>query len=86
MELKKALSDYTERQFEQFVQEIIDDIGTDNYQDELMSHFDFLVGDIGGTDLIFYSKPGADDSAQGITKTIKNWCEANGLPGFKPRF
>lgn len=55
MELRKALRDYTERQFEQFVQEIIDDIGTDTYQDELMSHFDFLVGHIGGTDLIFYS-------------------------------
>ena len=47
MELRKALSDYTERQFEQFVQEMIDDVGTENYQDELMYHFDLLVGELG---------------------------------------
>lgn len=86
MELRKALSDYTERQFEQFVQEMIDDVGTENYQDELMYHFDLLVGELGGTNLIFYPQPGADDSAEGITKTVKAWCEARSLPGFKSQF
>lgn len=84
MELKKALSDYTERQFEEFVQEMIGDVGTENYQDELMYHFDLLVGELGGTNLIFYPQSGADSSAEGIAKTVSEWCEANGRPGFKP--
>ena len=86
MEFKKTLSDYSEFEFKNFVQEMKDDIGTVTYQDELMFHFDSLVGELGGTDLIFYPELGADTSAQGVTEIVKKWCEANGLPGFKPRF
>ena len=86
MEVTKSLGDYTEFDFKKLVQELKDNLGTDHYQDELITQFDSLVGELGGTDLIYYPKPGADTSAQGVTETVKKWCEANGLPGFKPRF
>ena len=84
MEFKKELSEYTEFEFEHFVQEMKDNVGTEKYQDKLMFHFDSLVGDLGGTDLIYYPEPGADTTAQGVKETVKKWCEANGLPRFKP--
>lgn len=86
MEFKKALSEYTEIEFKKFVQEMKDDVGTVAYQDDLMFHFNSLVGEAGGTDLLFYPEPGSDTSAQGVTETVKKWCEAKGLPGFKPQF
>ena len=86
MELKKSLSDYTEVEFKRLVQEIKDDIGSDKYQDELVGHFRILVKGLGGADLIFYPEPGADNSAEGIAKTVSERCEAKGIPGFKPRF
>lgn len=86
MELKGSLSDYTEFEFKRLAQEIIEVNGSEQYQNELLYHFNMLAGDAGGTDLIFYPKKGADCSAEGIIKTVSEWCEANGLPGFKPRF
>lgn len=84
MELKNTLSDYTELEFKKLVNEIIKVYGTEKYQNELILHFRFLVKDVGGADLIFYPEPGADISAEGIMKTVKERCDAKGLPGFKP--
>ncbi|MCH4873123.1 MULTISPECIES: bacteriocin immunity protein [Pseudomonas] len=86
MEFKKALSDYTEYEFKQLITEIKEDVGTEKYQDDLVFYLNELIGPVGGSDLIFYPKPGADKSAEGIAKTVSDWCEASGLPGFKPRF
>jgi hypothetical protein len=36
-----------------------------------------------GSDLIYYPKPGQDDSPAGIVKTVKEWRKANGKSGFK---
>ncbi|MGO2768857.1 bacteriocin immunity protein [Pseudomonas taetrolens] len=52
--------------------------------DILLLHFRVLVGHPSGADLICHPAPGSDTSAEGITKTVKEWREANGLPGFKP--
>ena len=36
-----------------------------------------------GSDLIYYPKPGQDDSPEGIVKEVKDWRAKNGKPGFK---
>lgn len=42
-----------------------------------------LAGHPDGTDLVFYPEPGEDNSAEGVTKTVKTWRAAQGLPGFE---
>ena len=86
MELKKTLQDYTQYEFQQLIKEIKEDVGTEKYQDGLVFHLNELIGPAGGSDLIFYPEPGADKSAEGIANTVSEWCEANGMAGFKPRF
>ncbi|MFW0755175.1 bacteriocin immunity protein [Pseudomonas sp. H11T01] len=86
--IKDNLSDYTEHQFVKFLEEIFkeDAAPTDDRADVLLLHFNKIVGHPKKMDLIYHPEPGADDSAEGITQTIKEWREANGLPGFKSRF
>lgn len=88
MELKGKLSDYTEYQFIQLLEEIFkeNEAETDDQLSALLTHFANITEHPAGTDLIYYPEEGADDSAAGITETVKKWREANGLPGFKPRF
>lgn len=85
----ESISDYTEVQFIRFVQELLDAHGsgiTEEALDERIHYFCELIEHPDGSNLIYYPEPGADTSAEGITRTIKEWREANGLPGFKPRF
>ncbi|MFS2161874.1 bacteriocin immunity protein [Pseudomonas sp. Pseusp122] len=86
--IKSSLSDYTEYEFIQFLEEIRkeDKAPTDTRATILVMHFNKIIGHPSGADLIYYPEPEADISAEGITKTVKEWREANGLPGFKPRF
>ncbi|MFV0455664.1 MAG: bacteriocin immunity protein [Pseudomonas sp.] len=86
--IKDSLSDYAEGQFIEFLKEIRkeDKAPTDDRTDKLLLHFNKIAGHPSGMDLIYYPEPGADMSAEGITQKIKEWCEVNGLPGFKPRF
>jgi len=86
--IKDSLPDYTEYQFIKFIEEIRKEnkAPTDTRVTVLVVHFNKIVGHPSGMDLIYYPEPEADTSAEGITKTIKEWREANGLPGFKPRF
>ncbi|MFW0755173.1 bacteriocin immunity protein [Pseudomonas sp. H11T01] len=86
MELKSALSDYTEDQFKALIQSIKDCEGTEDFQAELIAHLNSLAAGAGGSDLIYYPEDGADNSAEGVVQTIQAWCLANSLPGFKPRF
>ncbi|QLL13800.1 bacteriocin immunity protein [Pseudomonas chlororaphis subsp. aurantiaca] len=48
-----------------------------------MRHFQKVSEYPAGSDLIFYPENGADDSSEGITRLVKEWRAANGLPGFK---
>ncbi|MFV0455663.1 MAG: bacteriocin immunity protein [Pseudomonas sp.] len=88
MEFKDKLSDYTEYQFIQLVEEIFkeNEAETDDQLSALLTHFAKITEHPAGTDLIYYPEDGADDSATGITETVKKWREENGLPGFMPRF
>ncbi|KPW84595.1 bacteriocin immunity protein [Pseudomonas syringae pv. coryli] len=83
MELKNALSDYTESEFRQIIQTIKNCDGEEAFQDDLIAHLNLIALEAGGSDLVFYPEEGADNSAEGITQTIKEWSAANGLPDFK---
>ncbi|PWB35954.1 bacteriocin immunity protein [Pseudomonas sp. SDI] len=84
--MEKSISDYTEAQFIHFVEELFaanDNGASDEVLGDLLDQFRRISEHPDGTDLIYYPEDGADDSAEGITNTIKKWREANGLPGFK---
>ena len=83
-----SISEYTELQFIEFLREIrlANEMESDRVLGKLLDRFCKFAEHPDGTDLIYYPKAGADNSNEGITETIKQWREANGLPGFKPRF
>ncbi|MGY2289561.1 bacteriocin immunity protein [Pseudomonas sp. SDO528_S397] len=83
MTLKSSLSDYTEDEFVEFLQRILGDDESEEDENNGVHHFNRICGHPAGSDLIFYPEAGADDSALGITQTLKAWRAANGLPGFK---
>lgn len=79
--MNKTICDYTEAQFIQFLDELFaanDNGASDETLGELLDKFRQLTGHPDGTDLIYYPEEGADDSVEGITKTIKEWRAANG--------
>ncbi|MGY2290929.1 bacteriocin immunity protein [Pseudomonas sp. SDO528_S397] len=84
--MRKSISDYTETQFVQFLQDHLD-ASDKGMSEEALNNFLYefceLTGHPDGTDLIYYPEPGADDSVEGITQTVKAWRAVNGLPGFK---
>jgi hypothetical protein len=57
--------------------------GTQKEIDTLVFHFEKMSEHPAGSDLIFYPEDGADESAEGITLTVKKWRAAQGLPEFK---
>lgn len=79
------ISDFTEDAFIEFIKNIrvVNKGGTDDELGELLERFSRLVGHPDGYDLIFHPEPGADNSAEGVTRTVKEWRAAQGLPGFK---
>jgi hypothetical protein len=83
--LKKTFSDYTETQFIQFMREVFsaNDGAPDEVLDPLLDEFERLTEHPSGAELIYYPEDEDHCTPEGITKTIKQWREANGLPGFK---
>ncbi len=81
--MKNTISDYTENEFVDLLQRIISHDNTQPEVDKLVFHFEEVSEHPAGSDLIFYPEDGADDSAAGITQTVKEWRAAQGLPGFK---
>lgn len=81
--MRLSISDYTEADFIELLQRIIGNTESEAEENRLVQHFNNLCGHPAGSDLIFYPEPGADDSPEGITKTVKAWRAANALPGFK---
>lgn len=79
------ISDFTEAEFIAFIKNIrvVNKGGTDEELGELLEKFSRLAGHPDGYDLIFHPEPGADNSAEGVTRTVKQWRAAQGLPGFK---
>jgi hypothetical protein len=84
--LKNSLSDYTEAEFIQLLEELAkedEEAETDDRADQLLLHFKKISQHPAGSDLIYYPEPGADNSPKGVTQIVKEWRAANGLPGFK---
>ncbi|MGY3305597.1 hypothetical protein ACVK1X_004921 [Pseudomonas sp. PvR086] len=82
MELKSQLADYTEQEFKSLIQ-AIEDAKTEDERGELVDHFNKIVPHPAGSDLLYYPEDGEDDSADGVTRTVGDYCRANSLPGFK---
>ncbi|WP_030129199.1 bacteriocin immunity protein [Pseudomonas sp. QTF5] len=81
--MKNKISDYTESEFVALLQNIISHDGTEEEIDRLVFHFEDMSEHPSGSDLIFYPEEGADESAEGIAQTVKEWRAAHGLAGFK---
>jgi hypothetical protein len=82
MELKSHMAGYTEQEFKALIQ-AIEDAKTEDERGELVDHFNKIVPHPAGSDLLFHPEAGEDDSTDGVTRTVGNYCRANGLPGFK---
>ncbi|MCU2854162.1 bacteriocin immunity protein [Citrobacter freundii] len=82
----KKITDYTEQEFVDFVNKIKRaDFPTESAHDEAIYEFGQLTEHPDGWDLIYHPEPGADNSAIGVLKTVKEWRAANGKPGFKSK-
>jgi hypothetical protein len=81
---KTILSDFTEREFLDFVTGICKDTyKTEQEHISAVLLFELLTEHPAGSDLIYYPESGVDNTPVGIVKTIKEWRAANGKPGFK---
>ncbi|AZC49972.1 bacteriocin immunity protein [Pseudomonas chlororaphis] len=85
MAVKSRLDEYTEAEFIDFMQELFaaNKGAPDEVLDPLLDEFERITEHPAGSDLIYYPENGADSSAVGIIKAVKDWRRANGLPGFK---
>lgn len=80
----KKLSDYTEREFSDFITKIKKaNFLSESAHDEAIYDFAQLTEHPEGWNLIYHPQSGADTSNEGIMETIKKWRAANGKPGFK---
>lgn len=83
MVLKGKLSDYTEAEFIEFINEIKFGANDEAEEDKLIFHFKKVVGHPAGSDLIFYPENKVENTAEEIIQILKKWRATQGLPGFK---
>lgn len=83
MKLKNSINDYTEAEFKQFIEAIINCEGDEKTQDDNLEHFIKITKHPEGSDLIYYPEGNNDGSATAIIKEVKEWRAKNGKPGFK---
>ncbi|QKG68654.1 bacteriocin immunity protein [Pseudomonas sp. B14-6] len=83
--MKESISEYTEEQFIQFMEEIFreNEADSDEKLDVLLDQFRALTGHPDGSDLIYYAASDEECTPEAITQMVKAWRAANGLPGFK---
>ena len=55
----------------------------DSVLDVLLEEFCEITGHPDGTDLIYYPEADSSGSAEDVTRVVKEWRAAQGLPGFK---
>ena len=84
MELKATLKDYTEPEFQALVNRIwAVDLPKQNH-DQLINHFDRIVGHPDGADLLFYSKDEYNmNSPELAVGYVNEWWQGHGLAAFK---
>jgi len=80
----KKISDYTEKEFLDFVRKIFNVENTTEAEDvKNIIEFKRLTEHPDGSDLIYYPSDDRDDTPEGVVKEVKEWRLANGKPGFK---
>jgi hypothetical protein len=80
----KKIEDITENEFLDFVRKICKaEYSTDRQHGEAVYQFNTITEHPSGSDLVYYPKPLADNSSEGIVKEVIEWRAANGKPGFK---
>ncbi|CAN1601875.1 bacteriocin immunity protein [Pseudomonas mediterranea] len=84
MELKPRLQDYTESEFQMFVDKIWNvDIGKKDH-DRLINHFDRIVGHPSGADLLFYPQDDVNsNSPTAVVHHVKYWYHQKKVIPFK---
>lgn len=83
--MKKDITDFTEDEFIAFMHKILAEnvAPTDDVLDVLIEEFCEITGHPDGTDLIYYPEADSSGSAEDVTRVVKEWRAAQGLPGFK---
>jgi len=83
--MKNDITDYTEDEFISFMHKLLAEnkAATDDVLDVLLDEFCEMTGHPDGTDLIYYPENGSSGSAEDVTRVVKEWRAAQGLPGFK---
>lgn len=87
--LKKTLQDYSELEFLVFLNEFFENPSNlkgkqqSEHISRLTVHFNNIVKHPEKSALIFYPRPGVEDSPEAVIAEIKAWCAANGKPGFR---
>ncbi|WP_447748516.1 bacteriocin immunity protein [Pseudomonas nicosulfuronedens] len=83
--MKSNIAEFTEAEFVSFLEEILveNKAPTDDVLDVLLDQFCEITGHPDGTDLIYYPENGSSGSPVDVTRVVKEWRLAKGLPGFK---
>ena len=82
--MKKQISDYTEKEFLDYVVSLCDSsLRTEDEDVKMVLEFERLTEHPDGSDLIFYPRNNSEDRPEGIVKEVKEWRAANGKSGFK---
>lgn len=83
--MKNDITDYTEGEFINFMHKLLAEnkAATDDVLDVLLDQFCEMTGHPDGTDLIYYPEDGSSGSAEDVTRVVREWRAAQGLPGFK---
>jgi len=84
MENYSTIENITELEFLELITKICRaGYKTQHQHGKAILEFERLSEHPAGSDLIYYPKESADNSPEGIVKTIKEWRAENGKPGFK---
>ncbi len=83
--MKNSITDFSEVEFLQFVEEIFKEnvSDTDDVLDELLEQFEDITQHPDGTDLIYYPETHEDGTPENIVRIVKEWRLAQGLACFK---
>ncbi|MBU3055896.1 bacteriocin immunity protein [Pseudomonas indica] len=87
---KQRFEDFTEQEFLLFIKEFFEEtndlegVELEGYLDSLALHFGVIAGHPAGYGLLSHpTRYGVKDSPEAVLQAVKEWRQANGLPGFK---
>jgi len=82
--MKNKITDYTEKEFLDFLISLCDSsLRTEDDDIKMVLEFERLTEHPEGSDLIYYAASDQEATSEAILAKIKQWRAANGKPGFK---